>query len=85
MNIDGEKHELDFEWNHPLCIRTDVLGLQPGRAAGGWRCKGYCIGGEEGQQGKLNKNVGCQGIQDERGRSWMMRMFWDELVVWEVA
>ena len=54
-------------------MRTDALGQQPGKVVGGQQHKGYCVGDEEGQLGRLNGILGYQGIQGGRGSSWMMR------------
>ena len=63
-------------------MRTVVRDLQPGRVAEGWLHRGSFIGGEVGQKGKLDENIGCQGIQGETGKSWTTKTL---LVVREAA
>ena len=54
-------------------MRTDVLGLQPGRVVGGRQYKGCCADSEVGWQGKLDKNIGYRGVQGGTGKNWMTK------------
>ena len=56
-------------------MRTDVLGLQLRRVVEGQQHRGYCAIDEGGWQGKHDGNVDCQDVQDERERSWTMKIF----------
>ena len=76
LNKGDERHKQDFGWNCPLCIRTDVVGLQLGKVAEGWQRREHFAGDEVKWQGRHGGNIGYPDVQGGMGKNLMMTTLW---------